>query len=50
MTIRTLGDLIPWNGGFAEDVLLCRNISMTQLREVVGKRIPAKHKLMVVAS
>ncbi|MBT3220502.1 MAG: caspase family protein [Proteobacteria bacterium] len=43
-----LGYLVPHDGTFAPDRLLIDNISMVQLKDAIGKRIPAKHKLLVV--
>ncbi len=45
---ESIGYLVPHDGSFARDRLLIDNISMSQLKDVIGKRIPAKHKFMVV--
>jgi uncharacterized caspase-like protein len=42
-----LGYLLPYNGSFEKDELY-KNISMTQLKEDLSKRIPAKHVFYMV--
>lgn len=52
-TLRTgedeeLGYLVPWDGALRGDRALVANISMEEIRSVVGLAIPARHKLLVV--
>ncbi|MCO4771539.1 MAG: caspase family protein, partial [Deltaproteobacteria bacterium] len=52
-TLRTaddeeLGYLVPWDGALRGDRALVSNISMEEVRSVVGLAIPARHKLLVV--
>ena len=52
-TLRTaqgeeLGYLVPWDGALQGDRAIVDNISMEEIRSVVGLGIPARHKLLVV--
>lgn len=52
-TLRTssneeLGYLVPWDGALDGDAALGSNISMEEIRSVVGLAIPARHKFLVV--
>jgi hypothetical protein len=43
-----LGYLVPWDGALSGDRALVANLSMAELRSVLGRVIPARHKLLVV--
>ncbi len=45
---ETLGYLVPYDGSTDPDEGIYANISMNELRDVIGKRVPAKHKFLVV--
>ena len=52
-TVRTpsdeeLGYLVPWEGSLDPEHALVDNISMEEIRAVVGQTIPARHKLLIV--
>jgi hypothetical protein len=43
-----VGYLVPWDGSLGGDRALADNISMEEVRSLVGLAIPARHKLLVV--